>query len=48
LNAHGIFVYELLGKIVRDAMNATLQAFVACCLAGLHKAFDLVLLAFRT
>jgi hypothetical protein len=40
-----VLVDELLRKVVRDAMDAALDALCARRLAWLHKAFDLVSLA---
>lgn len=42
----GILVYELLGKIMRDALHAIPQTFVTVRLARLYKALYFVLLAF--
>jgi hypothetical protein len=43
-----IVIDEFLSEIVRDALNAAFYALVTCYLTGLHKAFDLVLLALGT
>lgn len=47
-HVHYIIVHKLPGEVVRSALDATFQTLVAGCLARLHKAFYLVLLALGT